>query len=170
MGPQGRLRASELPSVARHRDELRELIEPTGALLIAGGHVGVLLNRLRLFAVLELIGDRPVVAWSGGAMALTERIVLFHDSPPQGPGDAEIYAPGLGLVRGVLPLPHARHRLRLDDPARVALLAQRFAPDLCVPLDAGERLDGSRGDTHWTLLGGARTLDADGSVREVGAA
>lgn len=156
-------------AVERHRDELRALLEPTRALLVAGGHVGVLLNRLRLFGVLELTADKPVVAWSGGAMVLGERIVLFHDSPPRGPGDAEVYAPGLGLVRGVVPLPHARHRLRLDDPARVALFARRFAPDLCVPLDAGERLDGTTGGDSWEAVSPARRLTATGAVEEVAA-
>jgi len=161
-----RMRDGEPASVARHRDDLARLIEGTRALLVAGGHVGVLLNRLRLFAVLELAGHRPVVAWSGGAMVMTERIVLFHDSPPQGPGDAEVYSPGLGLARGVVPLPHARHRLRLDDAARVALLARRFAPDLCVPLDRGERLDGDAHAGDWVLSKATRLLRPDGSVEE----
>ncbi len=162
--------AHERPSLARHRDELAHALDGIGALLVAGGHVGVLLNRLRLFDVLTLAPEVPLVAWSAGAMALAERIVLFHDSPPQGPGDAEVYAPGLGLVRGLVPLPHARHRLRLDDPARVALLARRFAPDICTALDGGERLERIGEGADWELSDGTRVLQHDGAVREERAA
>jgi len=161
-----RLGAGQRSSVARHRDELARTLEGVELMLLAGGHVGILLNRLRLFDVLGLAPETPVVAWSGGAMVLAERIVLFHDSPPQGPGDAEIYAPGLGLVRGVVPLPHARHRLRLDDPARVALFARRFAPDTCAALDGGERLEGIAGDGEWKVSGDTRVLQTSGTVRE----
>ena len=160
----GRVDAARRPSLARDRAELAQTLERCGAVLIAGGHVGILLNRLRLFGVLELSGQKPIVAWSGGAMVLSERVVLFHDSPPQGPGDPEVYARGMGLVHGVVPLPHALHRLQLDDPARVALFARRFAPDLCVPLDGGERLVGASDSASWTLLGAARRLTPSGQV------
>ena len=125
----------ERDSVAEHRRELRQLLEDCGALCIAGGHVGILLSRLMIFGVLDLFPpDRPVIGWSAGSMVLAERIVLFHDSPPQGPGDAEVFATGLGLAPGVVPLPHAGHRLRLDDRVRVSLFARRFAPALSVAL------------------------------------
>jgi hypothetical protein len=161
------------PSLARHREQLGRELAPCEAVLVAGGHVGILLNRLRLFGVLELSDPRPIVAWSGGAMALAERVVLFHDSPPQGPGDPEVYARGMGLVRGVVPLPHAAERLRLEDPARVALLARRFAPEACVPLDAGDRLEGSSSSSSWVGGQDGRRLERDGSVagqRATGAA
>lgn len=71
--------------VARRREEIESLLRGAGALLIAGGHVAVLLNRLRLFDVAGLVREMPVVAWSAGAMALADRVVLFHDSPRRGP-------------------------------------------------------------------------------------
>lgn len=148
--------AAPRASVERHREEVRALLGEVELLAIAGGHVGVLLNRLRLFDVLGAHGDRPVVAWSAGAMALTERVVLFHDSPPQGRGNAEVHGPGLGLAPGLVALPHARHRLDLDDPDRVELLARRFAPATCVPMDEGARLE--RGAQGWVLGGEARSL------------
>lgn len=123
------------PSIARHRAELAAIVESCGALLIAGGHVVALLNRLRLFGVADLVGERPIVAWSAGAMALSDRVVLFHDSPPQGPGDAEVLDAGLGRARGLVLLPHAKKRLRLEDASRVGLMARRFSPAACVPLD-----------------------------------
>jgi len=67
--------------------------------------------------------------------------VLFHDSPPWGPGHAEAGEVGLGLVPGVVALPHASERLRLDDAGRVSRFARRFEPDACVLLDAGVRLE-----------------------------
>ncbi len=45
-------------------------------------------------------------------MVVCETVVLFHDSPPQGAGNAEVLDAGLGLARGVIALPHARRRLR----------------------------------------------------------
>ena len=74
-----------------------------------------------------------MIAWSAGAMALTDRIVLFHDRAPQGPGHPEVYGSGLSLLRDVVLLPHARARLLLDDTARMAVFARRFAPARCVP-------------------------------------
>src|SRR5262249_44808542 len=62
----------ERPAVARQREELARIIEKTAALAIAGGHVAVLLNRLRLFGVPELADGRPVIAWSAGAMAVSD--------------------------------------------------------------------------------------------------
>jgi hypothetical protein len=140
-----RWRPPERASVARHRREIARLVERSRALVVAGGHVLVLLNRLRLFGLQELLGDRPVVAWSAGAMVLADDVVVFHDDPPQGHGAAEIIDAGLGLVPGIVPLPHARRRLRLDDPLRVALLARRFHPAACVPMDEGVRLVLSEG-------------------------
>ena len=95
-------------------------------------------------------------------MALGELVVLFHDSPPQGAGDAEVLAAGLRAYPGVLPLPHARRRLRLADPLRVALLARRFTPLSCVALDEGARLDwNGRG---WSLPAPLPWLEEDGRV------
>jgi len=136
-----RIRPDERPSLAAHRHDIAPMLAATAALVITGGHVRVLLNRLRLFDILGLLGDKPIVAWSAGAMVLCERIILFHDSPPQGPGNAEVMEEGLGLCPALLPFPHARHRLDLHDPVRVTLLARRFSGFTCVPMDEGTRLD-----------------------------
>jgi len=153
----------------RERDSVRRQIEGIAALLgdaaavaIAGGHVAVLLNRLRLFDLAALVGDRTVIAWSAGAMAACERVVLFNDHPPQGPGNAEVLESGLGLVRDVVPLPHARHRLDLEDRERVARFATRFAPAACIPLNEGARVDIS--ESGWTAAAGTMRLQPDGMV------
>jgi len=150
------------PAVARRREELARLLEPVDTVVVEGGHVPALLNRLRLFAADELLAGRAVVACSGGAMALAERVVLFHDSPPWGPGHAEVGERGLGLYGDVVPLPHASSRLRLDDPARVRRFALRFAPDACVVLDPGARLEW---DGRWRP-GDSLRLHDDGAARE----
>ena len=132
-----RIRPADAEIVGRHRDEIREMLAGCDALAIAGGHVAVLLNRLRLFDVIELAGNLPVVAWSAGAMAVAERVIVYHDTPPQGFGNPEVFERGLGLVGGVVALPHARRRLLLDDTERVARFARRFAPALCIAMDDG---------------------------------
>jgi len=128
-------------SVARQREEIRRALEGVGVVVVEGGHVPALLNRLRLFGLDQLLAGKAVVACSGGAMALARRVVLFHDSPPWGPGHAEMGEIGLGLYPGVVALPHGSERLRLGDAGRVARLAARFAPDTLLVLDAGARAD-----------------------------
>ncbi len=135
-----RLEPHARPVIAAHRDEVAGMLAGTSALVIAGGHVGVLADVLHLFNVAALVGS-TVIAWSAGAMALADRIVLFHDRAPQGPGQPEVYGSGLSLVRDVVLLPHARARLLLDDGPRMAVLARRFGPARCVPLEAGTRIE-----------------------------
>jgi hypothetical protein len=156
------VRPAERPSLVQQRDEVAAIVGRSAALAIAGGHVIVLLNRLRLFAAPAWLAGRPVLAWSAGAMALSRRVVVFHDSPPQGAGNAEVLEAGLGLFSEVLAFPHARRRLRLDDSRRVALLARRMAPSRCVLLDDGDRLfwNGS----YWSAPEGIRWLEPDGAV------
>lgn len=145
-------------AVARERDEIRRALEPALVVVVEGGHVLALLNRLRLFGMGDLLAGRVVFACSGGAMALSRRIVLFHDSPPWGPGHAEMGEVGLSLYAGIVAFPDGSRRLRLGDPGRVARLARRFAPDACVVLDRGTRIewDGRR----WRTPGSIRLTDA----------
>jgi hypothetical protein len=144
------------PVIAGHRAAVAGLLGEACALVIAGGHVGVLAEVLHLFNIAAALRSAPVLAWSAGAMALADRIVLFGDRSPRGPGHAEVYGSGLSLLRDVVLLPHARARLLLDDTARMAVLARRFAPARCVPLEAGTRIDVE--DGRWP--GGIRTIEA----------
>jgi hypothetical protein len=162
-----RWQPAERRAVVRQRAEVAELLADVPVVCVAGGHVAVLLNVLRLFDFPNLAGERALVVWSAGAMALAERVVLFHDSPPQGQGSAEVLETGLGLVRGILPLPHASQRLKLAEPQRVAMFALRFRPLLCIPLGEGARVtwDG-RG---WRGLAGTQKLTEEGALAEVGA-
>ena len=95
--------------------------------------MGVLAEVLHLFNVAAALRS-PVIAWSAGAMALADRIVLFGDRSAHGPGHPEVYGSGLSVVRDVVLLPHAKARLLLDDAPRMAVFAQRFAPARCVLL------------------------------------
>ena len=135
-----RFQPHERPAVVRVRNALAEALGPLEAVVIEGGHVAILLNRMRLFDVASMLAGKTVIARSGGAMVLAERLVLFHDSPPQGPGHPEVLEHGLGLYPDIVPLPHAEQRLRLDNPVRVARMAQRFAPSACVILDPPSRI------------------------------
>ena len=159
-----RWRPCERESIAVQRREIAELAGGADCLCVAGGHVGVLLHRLQLFDVLDLWGDRPVIAWSAGAMVLSEQLVLFHQEHGQA-ARTEVKEAGLGLLPGIVPLPHARKRLDLRDECSMQLLARRFAPALCVPLDEGQRIDwdGSR----WSAPGGTMQLTVDGNLVEV---
>jgi hypothetical protein len=126
--------------VVKHRHEVHDVLAQAGCIVIAGGHVGTLLHVLRLFDVLDVMPER-VVAWSAGAMALTEQVVLFHDRAVHGPAQTEVLGEGLGVVRGVVALPHARRRLRTDDTMRMSILARRYEPATCLVLDDGVLVD-----------------------------
>jgi len=159
-------RPHEHEAVMHHRREINALLGSCEALTIAGGNVAVLLNRMRLFDIGAHVGHLAVFAWSAGAMACSEEIVLFHDDPPQGQGNPEVFGDGLGLVRGVLPLPHASKRLSLHDRNRVAIFARRFEPLVCVVLDPGNGLRWDGRAWH-PAAGGARKLTASGDVVEM---
>jgi hypothetical protein len=156
-------RPEERHIIVEHRDAVRRVLEQATGLVVAGGHVGVLLRVMHLFRVAPSVPG-TVVAWSAGAMALTERVVLFHDRVPQGPAHSEVYDDGLGLVRGLVLLPHARRRLYVGDRTRMSVLARRFAPATCVVLDDGVRVDlGPDG----ALPPGARVVAPDGTIVEL---
>jgi hypothetical protein len=130
----------DIPRATAQREQVHEMVEKAGLVLIAGGHVAVLLNRIRLFGLDQLLAQKPVIAWSAGAMALSERIVLFHHAPPQGKRDAELLDAGLGIVRRRVLLPHANTRLDWHNGHRMALFSRRFSPADCCTLDNGSMI------------------------------
>jgi hypothetical protein len=155
-------RLEERGAVATHREEVRGVLATVGCLVIAGGHVGDLLRVLHLFHLGPHLPAR-VVAWSAGAMALTSRVVLFHDRAVQGPAQTEVYDEGLDVLPDLVLLPHARRRLRTEDVTRMATLAQRFAPATCLVLDDGVRVDVGPGGA---LPPQARVVSSDGRIVE----
>jgi hypothetical protein len=158
-----RFKPFERPVIVKHRKELKRMLNKVELVAIAGGHVAALLNRLRMFGVGELIKSHALIAWSAGAMVTSERIVLFHESPPDGSGISEVLEQGLGLHSGILPLPNPKLRLKLDDPFRVSWFARRYVPFKCVALDQGDwvRFEGDK----WFAADGTAQLMLDGSVR-----
>jgi len=158
-----RWRPLERDALRAERAEISRLLDGVDALAIAGGHVAVLANRLRLFDVLQLSNDRPVIAWSAGAMACAERIVLFHDHPPYGTGHAQVLDQGLGLADGLVFLPHARRRLDLGDAARVGMFARRMVPRAAVVLEDGAALTWRLG-AGWTADEGCLRMQDDGTL------
>jgi hypothetical protein len=158
---EARWRPGERLAAAEHRTEVGRVLDGAAALVVAGGHVGVVLHVLRLFGV---SAPAVVIAWSAGAMALTERVLLFHDRVPHGPAHPEFLDAGIGWIPGCVLLPHARRRLRTDDPARMSELAGRAAPARCVVLDDGVRLD--LGESR-VLPPGARVIGPDGAIGDL---
>lgn len=136
-----RLAPHERPAVAHHRAEVAEVLSRCNAVVLAGGHVAELLDALHLFNIAPAGLDRlPIIAWSAGAMALTERVVLFNDNASRKPTWAEVYDGGLGVLRNMVVLPSAHHRLRMQDRDRMSTLAHRYAPARCVLLDPGAKV------------------------------
>ncbi len=127
-----RVRNSRL---AEHIVEIEKQLERCETVLITGGNVVVLMNRLQLFGLSRVLSRKNIVGWSAGAMALCDRIVLFHDRMPQGRRDPEVMCNGLGLVPGTVLLPDARNRLRTSERVRSSLFSRRFAPASCLTLD-----------------------------------
>lgn len=136
----------QIPQAAELVQSLQNKVAESGLVLIAGGHVAVLINRIRLFRLVEVLAQKPIIAWSAGAMVLGEQIVLFHDDAPQGKRDPEVLDAGLGIVKNIIPLPHAKSRLDWSMRNRMALFSRRFAPAKCCTLDSGSmiQLDNSR--------------------------
>ena len=155
----------DVPLTVVHLDAVRRLVSEAGLVLIAGGHVAVLLNRMRLFHLGGLLQQKSIIAWSAGAMALSEHIVLFHDAAPQGKRDAELLDAGLGIVRRRVLLPNARTRLDWRNRGRMALFSRRFSPAVCCTLDNGsliqlddERVIASSGSSVVTRTGRKKDL------------
>lgn len=128
------------PEVIRHRQDIQQVLQRCRSLAVAGGHVATIVNRLAFFGITELLDQHVVFAWSAGAMAVTDRVVLYHDRPPQGPGAAEILTRGQGWVPNLVVLAEPEKRLRMNDKYRVGILAARFSPARCLAFPAGTHL------------------------------
>lgn len=160
-----RFNASEYAPIVDQAAEIQQIIDGSEAVLVTGGNVVVLLNRLLLFGLSSMLKDRHVIAWSAGVMALSDNIVLFHDRTPLGRRDPEILGPGLGELSGHVFLPDAKNRIREKDLARTGAFCRRFSPDICVALDSGSVLQFEAG----TLVRAeaARRITARGGFADV---
>ncbi|MBW8172999.1 Type 1 glutamine amidotransferase-like domain-containing protein [Ornithinimicrobium sp. Arc0846-15] len=150
----------ERPAIARARAEVAQQLADVEAVVMTGGDIRVLLNSLHLFNITPILANKPIIAWGAGAMALTERVVLFNDRATHGPTLAEVYAEGLGLVKNAVALPSARDRLNMSEKTRMATIARRFAPAQCLLLDAGAHVSVC---DQGLIPAGSPILGADGA-------
>lgn len=156
--------ATESAVLAQQAAEIAALLAGHEVVLITGGNVVVLLNRLRLFGLAELLSAKHIVAWSAGAMVLGDQVVLFHDRMPQRRRHPEFLSAGTGILPGYVFLPDAKHRLVGSNSTRVDLLCRRLAPANGVTLDSGSMLEFS--DTSLRKATEARRLSkGNGLVR-----
>ena len=135
-----RIGVSQSPALAENIAAIRKTLDECPTVLITGGNIIVLLNRLRLFGVDRLLSGKHLIAWSAGAMILSDLIVLYHDRTLQGRRDAEVFSTGAGVLPGFVFLPDARRRLKENDAIRVSLFSRRFSPATSVTLDSGSLL------------------------------
>ena len=159
------VRLDERPAIREEKEEVEQLLSRSVGVVLTGGHVAVIRNRLLLLGVADALAGLPVLAWSAGAMVLTPRVVLFHDRLPGGSARPEILGDGLQLLPGVALFPDARIRLDLADRQSLSELSGRVAPDRAVLLDPGDAIhwDGRR----WTSTAGIRVLSSEGEVHTV---
>ena len=160
-----RIANERLPILTEHNAEIADVLSRCQTVIIPGGNVAVLLNRLRLFDLGPLLAQKNIIAWSAGTMVLSDKVVLFHDNTPQDNRDPELFDSGLGIVNEFVFLPDARHRLRLSDKIRVALFCRRFAPAACLTLDSGSLLRFK--DGRIVAAEGVRRLSRSGALRKV---
>ncbi len=153
------------PILIEHVAEIAAVLSRCQTVIIPGGNVAVLLNRLRLFDLGPSLAAKNIIAWSAGAMVLSDKVVLFHDNTPQGDRDAEVFDSGLGIVNELVFLPDAKHRLKLKDKIGVALFCRRFAPATCVTLDSGSLLRYQ--DGRIVAAEEVRRLSRSGALRKV---
>jgi hypothetical protein len=155
-------------ALAGHAQDIARSVSGCAALLITGGNVIILNNRMRMFGLDQVLAERPLVAWSAGAMVLAKRIVLFHDRTPQGRRDPELLGAGFGLLPGYLFLPDAERRLKLGDELRTGLFKLRMSPDICLALNNETALE-FKGQLL-VAAENARLIDRSGRLEEVRAA
>lgn len=157
------VRPARHPLVWATNARVRDILAGVDAVLLAGGHVGILRNRLAFFGIDRLLAGQNVVGWSAGAMVLGERVMLYHDHVPGESRPAEYLDLGVGLVPDTVFLPHAHARLKLDDADAVALLAARIEPLRAIALEPGAWLP--EGQRSVGRAGAAWQLTATGVRR-----
>ncbi|MEC7987889.1 MAG: Type 1 glutamine amidotransferase-like domain-containing protein [Myxococcota bacterium] len=162
------------PSAKPLHEEIRSTLEKCDGLIIAGGHVAILRNRMFFFGLPDLLREfldkgKQIVCWSAGAMAMCEQIVLYYDDPPEGVGVAEILDTGMGILPNTTFFPHAAQRLRLNDSNRVRALVQRFHTQRCITLEVGTHLLYENGTYHnLGRLSAAAQMNLSGELASIG--
>jgi hypothetical protein len=102
-----------------------------------------------------MLGQRPVLAWSAGAMAVTQRVVMFNDLPAHGVSAPQFLYGGLGHATHGVAMPNPPNRIAMDDPTRVMMYARRFKPARCLALPR----------RAWVVCRGGELSDAHGVLQ-----
>jgi len=139
-GYKSAISTDESAALASHVAAINEVLNDCETLVVTGGNVVVLLNRLRLFGMQPALLEKNIIAWSAGAMVLGKQIVLYHDKMAHGRRDPEVLDLGAGVIRDKILLPDASKRLRRNESLRMGLFCRRFSPATCVALDSGALL------------------------------
>jgi hypothetical protein len=150
------------PSLVAYRKVVCQRLASCQALLIAGGHVGVLLNRLRLSRVLSHL-RLPTIAWSGGAMALGDTVFFYDHFHPHSGQETELSRHGMRWYQGLQVFPRAEQRLHLHNPVEMALLAGRVA---CRSLVFSQESELEWSNKKLIHLGDVREIGTDGLLKE----
>ena len=139
-----RSRVDENPTYIAIRDELRDRILSANSIVIFGGHMPVLLNRLRFFRLDDVFHEAlnrgtNFYTISAGSMSLAEKVIVYDDFHTDEYGrrqkEFEFFDKGLGLVTKVQLFPHCMDRIQTDDEDNLSYLAHRFASGPCVGLN-----------------------------------
>ncbi|MAE71391.1 MAG: hypothetical protein CME06_13100 [Gemmatimonadetes bacterium] len=130
---------------------LARRIKSAATLVFYGGHLAVLLNRLHFFDLGPILRESlaagaTIVARSAGAMALGERVVVYHDEYQDRHHTFELFGRGVGMLPGLLVLPQHAERIRKGSQDHLAFLARRFPLRACIGLDEGAVLVVDGGD------------------------
>jgi hypothetical protein len=139
-----RSRVDENPSYIKIRNEIRERILSSNSIFIFGGHMPVLLNRLKFFRLKDVFHEAlnrgtNFYTVSAGSMVLVDKIIVFDDFSCDDSGDRvrefEFFEKGLGLIKSLTLFPHCMDRIQTDDADNLSYLANRFSSGPCVGLN-----------------------------------
>ena len=153
------------PSAQPFHKEIKATLDACDVLLITGGHVAILRNRMFFFGCTQLLQEflnagKTIIAWSAGAMTLCDQIILYYDDPPEGEGIAEVLDTGFSIIPNSIFFPHAQQRLHLNDQQRVSALAQRFYEYECLTLEQKTHLTWRDGE--WIYAKNVKQLMING--------
>lgn len=151
--------------IEEQKNSINESIKECSTVLITGGNVLIMLNRLQMFDMKDLLASRHIVAWSAGAMVLSDLIVLYHERNPLGRRDPEVVGPGMGILPKRIFLPDANTRLRESDHIRLGIFSQRFAPSECITLNNGSHLCIAEKQVQTAV--GIETITSAGEIKEL---
>jgi hypothetical protein len=136
----------------RQRRLLAHRVRSAATIILYGGHLAVLLNRLHFYDLgpilrQALAAGATVAARAAGAMVLGDRVVVYHDAYQDRHHTFEVLGRGLRLLSGMLVLPQHAERIRKGSADHLAFISRRFPLGTCIGLDEGALLTVDGSDT-----------------------